>query len=57
MKYHRTLTTYLNGLIKSGFETTNIIEPTPSEELLLKVPEMAEELRRPMMLLVSCIKK
>ncbi|QNU68093.1 class I SAM-dependent methyltransferase [Ruminiclostridium herbifermentans] len=57
LKYHKTLTTYLNGLIKSGFEITGIVEPKPAEDLLNTVPEMLDELRRPMMLLVSSRKK
>lgn len=57
IKYHRTLTTYLNSLIKLGFEITGLIEPKPAENLLYTVPGMLEELRRPMMLLVSARKK
>lgn len=57
IKYHRTLTTYLNSLIKLGFEITGVIEPKPAENLLYTVPGMLEELRRPMMLLVSARKK
>lgn len=55
-KYHRTLTTYLNGLLKNGFTITNIVEPQPSQELLNTVPTMQEELRRPMMLIVTAQK-
>ena len=57
IKYHKTLTTYLNSLIKLGFEITGLIEPKPAENLLYTVPGMLEELRRPMMLLVSARKK
>lgn len=57
IKYHRTLTTYLNSLIKSGFEITGIVEPKPADNLLNTVPGMLDELRRPMMLLVSAVKK
>lgn len=56
IKYHRTLTTYLNSLIKVGFEITGVIEPKPEEKLLHTVPGMLDELRRPMMLLVSAKK-
>ena len=52
-KYHRTVATYLDGLLRAGFALTGIVEPTPSDELLASVPEMRDELRRPMMLLVS----
>ena len=53
VKYHKTLTTYLNTLLQNGFQLTEIIEPQPSDELLHSVPGMEEELRRPMMLLIS----
>lgn len=55
-KYHRTLTTYLNTLLQTGFTITNIVEPTPPQELLASVPGMQDELRRPMMLLVAAQK-
>jgi len=57
IKYHRTLTTYLNGLIRAGFEITGVVEPKPPEHLLNTVPGMPDELRRPMMLLVSARNK
>lgn len=56
-KYHKTLTTYINSLIKGGFEITGLVEPKPAENLLYTVPGMLDEQRRPMMLLVSAIKK
>jgi hypothetical protein len=34
IKYHKTLTTYVNILINSGFEITGLIEPTPEENIL-----------------------
>lgn len=57
IKYHKTLTTYLNTLIKTGFEITQIVEPTPPEEMLEDIKSMTDELRRPMMLLVSAKRK
>lgn len=57
VKYHKTLTTYVNSLIQSGFEITGLIEPEPDVALLDTVPGMRDELRRPMMLLVSAVKK
>ncbi|WP_347216570.1 class I SAM-dependent methyltransferase [Chryseobacterium sp.] len=55
-KYHRTLTSYLNTLLKNGFKIKKIIEPEPSPEMLKEIPEMKDELRRPMMLLISAEK-
>lgn len=56
-KYHKTMTTYLNTLIKSGFEITGIVEPKPEESMLKDNLEMQDELRRPMMLIISARKK
>lgn len=56
VKYHRTLTTYLNTLLEKGFAITGIVEPQPAAHLLDTVPGMRDELRRPMMLLVAAQK-
>lgn len=56
-KYHKTLTTYIRSLIKSGFEITAISEPEPEKVLLERIPEMKNELRRPMFLILSAIKR
>ena len=55
-KYHKTLTTYCNGLLQNGFELIKLVEPQPAENLL-QLPAMQEELRRPMMLLIAARKK
>lgn len=57
LKYHKTLTTYINTLIQNGFEITNVVEPMPEEKMLENDLEMQNELRRPMMLLISAKKK
>ncbi len=57
VKYHKTLTTYISSLINSGFEITGCVEPRPAKSLQEAQPEMSDELRRPMMLLVSARKK
>ncbi|WP_168118978.1 class I SAM-dependent methyltransferase [Paenibacillus sp. HB172176] len=56
IKYHRTLSTYLNELIGSGFTLKAVNEPLPAEELLLRHPEMSDELRRPMFLILAAVK-
>lgn len=56
IKYHKTLTTYLNSLIKCGFSIIGIVEPAPTAQMISEVPEMKDELRRPMMLIVSARK-
>lgn len=57
IKYHKTLTTYLGGVLEAGFELLRVVEPEPDPVLLDSVPDMRDELRRPMMLLVSARKK
>lgn len=56
IKYHRTLETILNAVISSGFAIQQISEPPPSAEALAMYPEMRDELRRPIFLIVSAIK-
>lgn len=56
MKYHKTLTTYLNTLLTNGFMLTKIVEPQPTKQMIDEIEGMKEELRRPMMLLVSAKK-
>lgn len=57
IKYHRTLTTYLNGLLANGFQINSVVEPQPPKRLMETVPGMKDEMRRPMMLIVSAGKK
>lgn len=57
LKYHKTLTTYLNTLIQHGFEVTGVIEPQPPKNMLKSIKNMKDELRRPMMLIISARKK
>ena len=52
VKYHRTLTTYLDALLQNGFQILRVVEPQPPEDML-DLPGMRDELRRPMMLLVK----
>ena len=54
-KYHRTLTTYLDTLLENGFRLVRVVEPQPPEDMM-ELPGMQDELRRPMMLLVSAVK-
>ncbi|KFF13331.1 SAM-dependent methyltransferase [Chryseobacterium soli] len=56
VKYHRTLTTYMNSLLQQGFRIKEVIEPQPNDTMLEEFSEMKDELRRPMMLLISAEK-
>lgn len=51
-KYHRTLSTLLNGLIDAGLAIERVVEPVPDEEGLGRHPEWIHERRRPFCLLV-----
>ncbi len=54
-KYHRTLTTYLDGLLEAGFALRHVREPQPPQSMM-SLPGMPDEMRRPMMLAVSAQK-
>lgn len=43
--FHRTLTSYINTLIKAGFILEELVEPKPSKEMLSKYPSFEEDLR------------
>lgn len=53
VKYHRTIGTTLDTLLRVGFELLGVEEFAPSPEQIAETPSLAEELERPMMLLVS----
>lgn len=54
-KYHRTLQDYLGTLLHTGFIIKEIVEPKPPADMM-HLPGMEDELRRPMMLLISAEK-
>lgn len=56
LKYHHTLTQVLGGLLRTGFRLEAVEEVVPPEEMM-GLPGMADELRRPMMLLVKAAKQ
>ncbi len=56
VKYHRTLTTYIDTLLRNGLELKHLVEPQPPKHML-ELPGMKDEMRRPMMLLISAEKK
>ncbi|CAN7197844.1 class I SAM-dependent methyltransferase [Neorhizobium tomejilense] len=53
VKYHRTIGTTLNTLIDGGFAIRRVIEWRPSPDQLAANPAFAEEMDRPMILMVS----
>ena len=55
-KQHHTLTQILMGLIYAGFRLDAIEEAMPGTNMM-EIPGMADEMRRPMMLLVKATKQ
>ena len=55
-KQHHTLTQILMGLLCGGFRIDAVEEAMPPEEMM-DIPGMADEMRRPMMLLVKAVKE
>jgi len=53
VKYHRTIATTLNTLMDQGFAVRRVIEWRPSEDQLAVNPALAEEMDRPMILMIS----
>lgn len=53
LKYHRRIGTTLNSLIAAGFAIRHVEEFAPTAEQVAQNPDLAEELERPMMLLIS----
>jgi len=56
IKYHRTVATYVNTLIQSGFSIVKLSEPEPPSEMLAEQPDMKDECRRPLFLLIAAAK-
>ncbi|KAF1031570.1 MAG: Malonyl-[acyl-carrier protein] O-methyltransferase [Pseudomonas sp.] len=53
IKQHRTLGSLLNGLIGAGFTLDHVNEWGPTAQDLAAIPALADEVERPMMLLVA----
>ncbi|MEP8681801.1 class I SAM-dependent methyltransferase [Enterobacter ludwigii] len=56
IKYHRTLGTTLNALIKAGLTITEVNEWGPTQAQIDAWPALAEEAERPMLVLISAAK-
>ena len=55
-KYHRMVSSLLNGLIEAGLSIERVVEPVPDAEQLERRPEWIHERRRPFCLLVRARK-
>ena len=51
-KYHRTFSSIVNTLVSAGFSIEKLIEPIPTEELLLEFPDHRDLFHKPDFLLV-----
>ncbi len=47
----------MNVLIQASYTISTVKEPMPSEEVLKNIPDMQDELRRPMFLIIAAEKK
>ena len=56
VKYHKTMTTYIQCLLNNGFHITGFEEPQPTKASIKQYPGMENELRRPMMMIISAEK-
>ncbi len=54
--YHRTLMTYINGVLDAGLTVTRVDEPLPNTEAVAARPAFADEWRRPAFLFVRAEK-
>lgn len=43
--FHRTLSTYLRTLLRTGFTLVDVIEPAPTEEMLARYPHFWDDFR------------
>jgi hypothetical protein len=53
LKYHRKMETTLNTLIRTGFTVQHVQEWAPTADQLAAMPNLADEIDRPMLLIVS----
>jgi 2-polyprenyl-3-methyl-5-hydroxy-6-metoxy-1,4-benzoquinol methylase len=51
-KYHRTMSSLVNGILDAGLVVERLLEPAPDSEHLARKPENIDERRRPMFVLL-----
>lgn len=57
IKYHRNFSSIINSIIKSKFQIEEIIEPTPSDEVLKIKPKYQNQFDKPYFLFIKLIKR
>ena len=55
--FHRTFANLINSIIETNFEIVEFIEPSPSKEIIKKLPDRIKEIHKPSFLIVKLIKK
>lgn len=55
-KYHRTFSDIVNALISTGFILEKMLEPTPTEDILEKLPKWKNHFHKPNFLLIRARK-
>ena len=55
--FHRTFAEIINTITETGFEIVQLIEPTPSEEIIKKFPDRIREIHKPSFLIMKLMKK
>jgi SAM-dependent methyltransferase len=43
--FHRTLSSYIVALLRTGFELLDVVEPKPAEEMMVEYPRFRDDLR------------
>jgi len=56
VKYHRTFSDIVNTLIGSGFAIEKMLEPSPTDELLMRMPQFYKQVHKPNFLLIRARK-
>ncbi|GJL80809.1 MAG: SAM-dependent methyltransferase [marine bacterium B5-7] len=56
IKYHRTIGTTLNSLIRRGFAIDHVLEWRPVETQIRDKPALTDEMERPMILVVKALR-
>ncbi|RCV52096.1 class I SAM-dependent methyltransferase, partial [Marinitenerispora sediminis] len=53
LKYHRRVSTLVNGLLAAGLALLAVVEPVPDPDEVDRRPDLADELRRPSFLMLA----
>lgn len=56
VKYHRTLSTLLNGMIRHGLQIEQVNEPEPIPGAVEKMPKLVHEWRKPSFIIFRAVK-